>query len=72
MKILPDILKLLHTERRDSANLICPLTNFCYGNTRHEYVLSKAANEENHGNLHEVVKLRGPLGDRKVDASVPC
>jgi len=37
MKILPDILKLLHTERTDVANLICPLTNSCYENARHEY-----------------------------------
>jgi len=37
MKTLPDILKLLLTERTDVANLICPLTNFCYENTRHEY-----------------------------------
>jgi len=36
-KMLPDILKLLHTESPDVANLICSLTNFYYENTRHEY-----------------------------------
>lgn len=36
--MLPDILKLLHTESPDVANLICSLTNFYYENTRHEYL----------------------------------